>query len=266
MTDTPSLPGAAAPVAGAVRLPLRFPSVVDGVTVRLVAATVLVISVLAIGTQQWWLYALLAADFVPRAMWGPSRSFLATGILKYVRQSVPAPPRPTAGAPKRFAAVIGAAMTSLAAAAWILHVVTGLHPALVVVWPSPQSWCCSRRWKRCSGTAWAARSTVCSPAGAGCGPTCASTASRGSRSPRVAAPILTRGVGRPGRRTPIGPPVRRGWRLATAQAPGPPTPQPSHRGALRIRSGRPVPVRPRWGHHHGGVRPAGSRRRQQGRR
>ncbi len=134
MTNSPTSPPALALPAGAIRIPRRFPSVVDGVTVRLVAATVLVIGLVAIGTQQWWLYAVLAADFVPRAIWGPSRSFLATGVLRFVRRHVPVPPRSTSGAPKRFAAVIGAVMTSLAAVAWVVGLVTGLHAALVAVW------------------------------------------------------------------------------------------------------------------------------------
>ena len=132
MTDIQISPRAV-PV-GALRIPRRYPSVVDGVTVRLVAAAVLVIGLAAIGTHQWWLYAVLAADFIPRAIWGPSRSVLATAVLRFVRGHVPVPPRSTAGAPKRFAAVIGAAMTSVAAAAWVVQLTTGLHAALVVVW------------------------------------------------------------------------------------------------------------------------------------
>ena len=132
MTDIQTSPRAV-PI-GALRIPHRYPSVVDGVTVRLVAATVLVIGLVAIGTHQWWLYAVLAADFVPRAIWGPSRSFLATAVLRFVRGHVPVPPRSTAGAPKRFAAVIGAVMTSLAAVAWVVWLATGLHAALAAVW------------------------------------------------------------------------------------------------------------------------------------
>ena len=133
MSHSPFLPTPSA-VAGSIRLPRRYPSVVDGVTVRLVASSVLLVGVVAIATQQWWLYLLLAADFVPRAIWGPSRSFIATGVLRYLRSRVPTPPRPTAGAPKRFAAVIGAVLTTLAALGWIVWAVTGLPAALTVVW------------------------------------------------------------------------------------------------------------------------------------
>lgn len=116
------------------RLPRRYPAVVDDVTVRLVATVVLAVGLVALATQQWWLYAVLAADFVPRAIWGPSRSFFATGVLRWVRPRVAAAPRPTAGAPKRFAAAIGAVLTSLAAVSWIVLLATGAGAALVVCW------------------------------------------------------------------------------------------------------------------------------------
>ena len=52
----------------------RFPDIVDDVTVRLIAAVVLVIGVVALATSAWWLYALLAVDFTLRAALGPSAS------------------------------------------------------------------------------------------------------------------------------------------------------------------------------------------------
>ena len=55
----------------------RFPNIVDDVTVRLIAGVVLVLGVLALAAHQWWLYAVLAADFVLRAGWGPSASPVA---------------------------------------------------------------------------------------------------------------------------------------------------------------------------------------------
>jgi len=122
------------PLLDAVKLRRRYPSAVDGVTVRLVAASVLLIGVIAIASGQWWLYLLLAADFVPRFIWGPSRSVIATAVLRYVRPRVPLAPRSVSGAPKRFAAGIGAVMTSLAAVAWLAHLAFGSHAALVGVW------------------------------------------------------------------------------------------------------------------------------------
>ncbi len=49
----------------------RFPRVVDDVTVRLIAAVVLVLATAALALSQWWIYALLAVDFTLRAAFGP---------------------------------------------------------------------------------------------------------------------------------------------------------------------------------------------------
>lgn len=103
----------------------RFPSIVDDVTVRLIAGAVLVVSVLALATGQWWLYAVLAAEFVLRAGWGPSASPLARAVQRFVRPRVAAAPRHTAGPPKRFAASIGAVMTAAAAALGLFASLTG---------------------------------------------------------------------------------------------------------------------------------------------
>lgn len=101
----------------------RIPSIVDDITVRLIAAIILVLSTLALLTSAWWLYALLAVDFTLRAVLGPRPSPLAR-LVGAVRPRIGVAPRPTAFAPKRFAAGIGAVMT-LAAATLLL-----LQPAL----------------------------------------------------------------------------------------------------------------------------------------
>ncbi|MGV1008756.1 MAG: DUF4395 domain-containing protein [Dermatophilaceae bacterium] len=92
-----------------------FPDVVDAVTVRLVAALVLLIALLALLTGRWWLYAVLATDFVLRSAFGPSMSPLAQVATRWVRPHLDALPRRTAGAPKRFAATLGALLTTGAA-------------------------------------------------------------------------------------------------------------------------------------------------------
>lgn len=102
----------------------RIPTVVDEVNVRIVAALVLVIGVTALVTAQYWLYAVLAADFVPRTILGPRGSFLAR-LAQLLRPFLPAAPRPTAYMPKRFAAGIGAVMTTAATVLWALSLVTG---------------------------------------------------------------------------------------------------------------------------------------------
>ena len=111
----------------------RFPAVVDEITVRLIAAVVLVIGVVALATQQWWLYAVLAVDFSLRATLGPRVSPIARLVQRWIRPAVSAPKRPTAGPPKRFAAAIGAVMTVAATALWVISLVTGSTGVIVAV-------------------------------------------------------------------------------------------------------------------------------------
>ncbi|MDC5696621.1 DUF4395 domain-containing protein [Intrasporangium calvum] len=111
----------------------RFPSVVDEVTVRLIAGVVLVLTTVTLATQQWWLLSVLAIDFTLRAVIGPQVSPIARLVQGWVRPRVSAPKRPTAGAPKRFAASIGAVLTVAATALWLFHASTGSGSALVAV-------------------------------------------------------------------------------------------------------------------------------------
>jgi Fe2+ transport system protein B len=108
----------------------RFPRVVDDVTVRLIAAVVLVLAVVALGLHQWWIYAVLAADFLLRTAYGPKASPVALLVQHLVRPRVRALRRPTAGPPKRFAAGIGATLTAAAAMLWILG---GPSPVVVTI-------------------------------------------------------------------------------------------------------------------------------------
>lgn len=111
----------------------RFPAVVDDVTVRLVAAAVLLVVLAALALQQWWLLVPLAADFVLRAGLGPQASPVSRVVGRWVRPRVPALPRPTAGTPKRFAAAIGAVLTTAASVLWLVHLATGADAAQTAV-------------------------------------------------------------------------------------------------------------------------------------
>jgi hypothetical protein len=111
----------------------RFPRVVDDVTVRLVAGVVLVLAITALALGQWWIYAVLAVDFTLRTAFGPKVSPLAQGVQRLVRPRVSAPARPTAGPPKRFAAGIGAVLTTGAAVLWILGVAAPIVVAIGVI-------------------------------------------------------------------------------------------------------------------------------------
>lgn len=126
----------------------RFPVVVDDVTVRLIAAVVLAVGVVALATSQWWLYAVLAVDFSLRAALGPSASPVARLVQRWIRPTVPAAKRPTPGPPKRFAATIGAVMTVAATALWLVNLATGSSVAaawvvgigvVMVVFPALES-------------------------------------------------------------------------------------------------------------------------------
>ena len=117
----------------------RFPRVVDDVTVRLIAGVVLVLAIAALALHQWWIYAVLAVDFTLRTAFGPKASPVAQGVQRVVRPRVRAAKRPTAGAPKRFAAGIGAALTTVAAVLWALGVaapVVVTIGAIMVVFPA----------------------------------------------------------------------------------------------------------------------------------
>jgi len=111
----------------------HFPRVVDEVTVRLIASVVLVLAVAALALHQWWIYALLALDFILRTTFGPKASPLARVVLRLVRPRVSAPVRPTSGPPKRFAAGIGATLTLVATALWALGVTSPVVVTLGVI-------------------------------------------------------------------------------------------------------------------------------------
>lgn len=120
----------------------RFPRVVDDITVRLIAFVVLVLAIAALALHQWWIYAVLAVDFLLRTTFGPKASPVARGVQRFVRPRVSALKRPTAGPPKRFAAGIGAALTSVAAALWVLGVASPVVMTIgvvMVVFPALES-------------------------------------------------------------------------------------------------------------------------------
>lgn len=119
----------------ALRRPIAVstvPTVVDEVTVRIVAAAVVTIGVVALATGAWWLYAFLLTDFTIRAARGPRWSPIARVASTWIRPLVPAPDKPTAFAPKRFAAGIGAAMTAAITVLWLVSLATATDGPLIV--------------------------------------------------------------------------------------------------------------------------------------
>lgn len=96
-------------------LAFSFPTRVNERAARLVAAGVASLAVVALLTQQLWLPPLLALGFLLRVGWGPR--FSPLGRLAVWAAPKLAEPRLVAGAPKRFAQGIGAALTLTAVTA-----------------------------------------------------------------------------------------------------------------------------------------------------
>ena len=122
--------GMSAGLGVAAEVMSRFPRIVDDVTVRLVAAVVLILTSLALAFGAWWLYLPLAFDFILRAAVGPQVSPVARAVTRWVRPRLSAARRATAGPPKRFAATVGAVMSVAILALWA----TGAaYPLLLVL-------------------------------------------------------------------------------------------------------------------------------------
>lgn len=119
-----------------------YPRVVDDVVIRTVASLVLATVLVAAVSGAWWLFVVLAVDFWLRVASGPRFSPYAQAALRVIRPRLPLPPRDTPGPPKRFAATIGAVLTTAIAAlfavgattaAWLLAVLMIVFPALEAV-------------------------------------------------------------------------------------------------------------------------------------
>ena len=96
----------------------RFPDPVNEVAARLVAAGVVVMSVLFVSTGWAWVLVLIAYGFLARVLTGPTLSPLGTLVTRVVVPRLPLEPRPTAGPPKRFAQGIGATLSVAAGVAF----------------------------------------------------------------------------------------------------------------------------------------------------
>jgi len=109
----------------------RFPNPVDEVSARLVAAGVVVLTLVILVFDQPWAIALLAYGFVARLATGPTLSPLGQLVTRLLRPALPVAPRPVPGPPKRFAQGIGATLSVAAAIAHLGFGATGLAFALV---------------------------------------------------------------------------------------------------------------------------------------
>jgi hypothetical protein len=88
-----------------------FPNPVNEVSARLVAAGVVLMSVVTIAFDLKWMTAVIAYGFVARVLTGPTLSPLGQLVTRLVTPRLGLAPRPVAGPPKRFAQGIGAAFS-----------------------------------------------------------------------------------------------------------------------------------------------------------
>jgi hypothetical protein len=102
-----------------------FPNPVNEKAARVVAGAVLVVAIVILATEAYWLLVPLAYGFWARVLTGPTLS-----PLGWLAQNVVAPRlgerRPVAGPPKRFAQGMGAVISTAALA---LALVVGDHGA-----------------------------------------------------------------------------------------------------------------------------------------
>jgi hypothetical protein len=107
---------------GDVKRLFSFPDPVNEVSARLVAAGVVILSILTIVFQERWLFLVLAYGFVARVLTGPTLSPLGQLSTRVLTPALPFAPKLVPGPPKRFAQLIGA---TLSVAAVVLAFVFG---------------------------------------------------------------------------------------------------------------------------------------------
>jgi hypothetical protein len=88
-----------------------FPNPVNEVSARLVAAGVVLLSVLTIAFDLKWMTVVIASGFVARVLTGPTLSPLGQLVTRVVTPRLGLAARPVAGPPKRFAQGVGAAFS-----------------------------------------------------------------------------------------------------------------------------------------------------------
>src|SRR5262245_10360550 len=86
-----------------VRALFRFPNPVNEISARLVAAGVVIMSLVAIVFDVRWLTAVIAYGFVARVLTGPTLSPLGQLVTRVITPSLRRPAKLVPGPPKRFA-------------------------------------------------------------------------------------------------------------------------------------------------------------------
>jgi hypothetical protein len=108
-----------------------FPNPVNEVSARLVAAGVVVLSLVTIAFNQPWLLLAIAYGFVARVLTGPTLSPLGQFVTRVATPRLPFSAKFVAGPPKRFAQGIGATLSVAAVIANFGFGETGLAYVLV---------------------------------------------------------------------------------------------------------------------------------------
>src|SRR5580700_1695110 len=98
-------------MVGVMRSLFSFPNPVNEVSARLVAAGVVVLSVLTIALDLRWMTAVIAYGFVARVLTGPTLSPLGQFVTRVVTPRLHVAARPVPGPPKRFAQGMGVAFS-----------------------------------------------------------------------------------------------------------------------------------------------------------
>lgn len=92
-----------------------FPHPVNEVSARLVAGSVVALSLVTIVFDLRWMTAVIAYGFVARVLTGPTLSPLGQLVTRVLTPRLPFRPKLVAGPPKRFAQGIGAVLSVTAA-------------------------------------------------------------------------------------------------------------------------------------------------------
>ena len=88
-----------------------FPNPVNEVSARLVAAGVVLMSLIVLVFDQRWLTIVIAYGFIARVLTGPTLSPLGQLVTKVITPRLNLEPKLVAGPPKRFAQLIGVAFS-----------------------------------------------------------------------------------------------------------------------------------------------------------
>src|SRR3954471_19093919 len=107
---------------------LAFPHPVNEKAARSVAGGVVVLTVITLVTQAWWLTVPLALGFWARVLTGPTLSPLGQLATRVIAPRL-GTPRYVSGPPKRFAQGMGATMSTAAA----VLALAGAHTAATVL-------------------------------------------------------------------------------------------------------------------------------------